>query len=88
MRIACVCEQPREDSLSVLCQRSGFASVLGWCFHGAGASKTLALRRKPERASLTLAFPSRWRVRNAGVENGARMGYLDAGVGKEPEWVT
>jgi hypothetical protein len=67
MRIARVYEQPREDSLSVLCQRSGFASVLGWCFHGAGASRTLA-------------FPSRWRVRNAGVENGARMGYLDAGV--------
>jgi hypothetical protein len=29
MRIARVCEQPREDSLSVFCQRSGFASILG-----------------------------------------------------------
>jgi hypothetical protein len=48
----------------------------------------LALRRKLERASLTLVFLSRWRVRNASVENRARMGYLDAGVGKEPEWVT
>jgi hypothetical protein len=28
MQIARVCEQPREDSLSVLRQRSGFASVL------------------------------------------------------------
>ena len=46
MRIVRVCEQPREDSLSVLCQRSGFASVLGWCFHDAGASRTLALAER------------------------------------------
>jgi hypothetical protein len=67
MRIARVCEQPREDCLSVLRQRSGFASVLGWCFHGAGASRTLAL-------------PLRWSARDAGVEKGAKRGYPNAGV--------
>ena len=43
-------------------------------------SGTLALGREPERASLTLAFLLRWRVRDAGVGKGAKTGFLDAGV--------
>jgi hypothetical protein len=45
MRIARVCKQPHEDSLSV-CQRSGFASVLGQCFYGAGASKDAGVEKE------------------------------------------
>jgi hypothetical protein len=35
---------------------------------------------EPKQASLTLAFPLRWRVVDAGVEKGAKMGFSNAGV--------
>jgi hypothetical protein len=69
MQIACVCEQSREDSLSVFCQRSGFASVLGvsmelkrrgrWHWLSAGLEKEA--RMGFPGAFISLACEERWR---------------------------
>jgi hypothetical protein len=72
MRIARVCEQPREDSLSVFCQRSGFASVLGgvsmvlerrgrWRWLSAGVEKEARTGFPDAGASIVLACEERWR---------------------------
>jgi hypothetical protein len=43
------------------------ASLLRWRFYCAGAGQTLASEEEPKRASLALAFPMRWRVRDTSV---------------------
>ncbi len=41
---------------------------------------SLALRGQPKQASLTLACEGRWRMLDAGVEEGARIGFYCADV--------
>ena len=65
MRIARVCEQPREDSLSVFCQRSGFAMELErrgrWRWLSAGVEKEARTGFPDAGASIALACEERWR---------------------------
>jgi len=60
MRIACVCEQPREDSLSVLRQRSGQRRGR-WRWLSAGVEKEARMGCLDAGVFIALACQGRWR---------------------------
>jgi hypothetical protein len=84
MRIACVCEQPREDSLSVLRQRSG--QRLGivfpwrWSVEDAGVGEGARIGHPDAGVFIALACQGRWRCEGSQNRLPRRWRFHCAGV--------